>query len=190
MIRLRVVPAILGVILLLAGCSEEEPPEPLDPVALPENLCDAVPDSTLERWALAEVSHETTGQGDVASARCEMSGTFAGQPVGLQVSLDSYAAADDSAARDDLVQQLAEECATLEGRATGTFSDDDHECTDETRDDDRRETAMETIYRALPSRGIARVAMEHRGDGWQLVPAEVVGIAGHLALSNPDELID
>ncbi len=187
--RLRAPAAVLGAVLLLAACSEEEAPEPLGPVALPENLCDAVPSSAVERWALHEVSHETTDEGEVATATCEMSGTFAGRPVGLQVSLDSYGAADDSAARDDVIERLAQECATLEARAVGTFSDDDHECTDEARDDDARRTTMETLYRSLPARGIARVAMDHHGDGWQIVPAEVVAIAGHLALTAPEELV-
>ena len=84
----------------LASCSDDTPKaEPVVTAQLPDNLCDAVPSSVVERWRLVEKDHDTNESEDRNEASCSMTGEADGEPVTLGVSLTAFGAADKDAAR-------------------------------------------------------------------------------------------
>lgn len=187
--RRHTVLACLVGALVLAGCADGDEPDAVQAERLPENLCAAVPDSAVTRWQLAEESHATEQGDELGRAECSMSGRVDDVPVTLDISLTSYGAADRDAARARLADELADRCAELERDAAGRFTDDDRRC------------VTETQARPVPFRGrvtdvsisnsfggLLTVSMEHGGPTWQLVAAEVVGIAGAIGNADPAEL--
>ncbi|WP_134738338.1 hypothetical protein [Nocardioides sp. 503] len=186
----RVAALVLLLSPLLAACSDdEETPEPVDAKALPANLCEAVPDEVVERWALVEDAHETTESDDENRAACTMSGTAQGAPVTLEVTLSSFAADSYDAVRTRMKEALDERCATLESSAPGEVVRQDGRCSVESPPEPEAERgAVSEFSQALGSNGISAVTMVHHGPLFRSVGAEVVGIGGTISQTDPAEL--
>jgi hypothetical protein len=164
-----------------AGCAEDEP-DPVTAAELPENLCAAVPDSVVARWTLTEADHATEAADDRSEASCSMTGTVDDDPVTLDITLTSYGGLDPDAVRTLVADDLAARCDELEQTATGRFDDEKTRCSTEARG------AVTEISRSVPAHGVVTVTMTHDGQLSQLVPAEVVGISGTVANSDPADL--
>lgn len=170
------------VALLCTGCGGEEEPEPVSAAELPDNLCDAVPDNVVSRWGLAEDSHATDAADDRSEASCTMTGTADGEPVTLELSLTSYGGADADSVRTLVTDELAARCDDLEASATARFKKESSRCSTEAPGD------VTEISRSVPSHGVVTVTMTHEGTMKQLVGAEVVGLSGTVANTEPDAL--
>lgn len=171
--------ALLG--SAVAGCSEDEP-DPVTAAELPDNLCAAVPESVMARWALTEADHQTEAADDRSEASCSMTGTVADEPVTLDITLTSYGGLDADAVRDLVADDLAARCDDLEQSGTGKFEDEETRCS--TADGG----SVTEISRSVPAHGVVTVTMTHDGELSQLVPAEVVGISGTVANADPADL--
>jgi hypothetical protein len=173
----------------LVACDYEPPAAPVSAVRLPDDLCAAIPDSAVTRWGLVDVTHRTEQGDDRAEARCTMTGRVDEVPVTLDVTLTSYGARDDDAARALVAEELTERCAELEESGQGRFTDTDRRCSIETgaRPADHRGRVTEVSV-STPSRGLLSVSMAHSGPLWRLVAAEVVGISGAIANADPTDL--
>ena len=179
-----VVVGLLG----LAGCGGgEDPPAPVTAADLPDDLCAAVPDGVVHRWSLAEEDHSTSGGRDRAEATCSMSGAVDGEPVTLTITLTSYGGADADAVRSRVGDDLAARCADLEANAAGRFTGKADRCSTETPAGPERGRVTE-ISRSIPAHGVVEVSMRHSGRLWQLVGAEVVGLSGVVANTDPADL--
>ncbi|WP_243056885.1 hypothetical protein [Nocardioides sp. SR21] len=164
------------------GCSSDDDPDPVSAAELPDNLCAAVPDNVVERWGLSEDEHRTAPAGDQSVATCSMSGTAADAPVLLAITLTSYGGADADAVRDLVADEVAASCDDLEQQGDGRFEAEDTRCSSEADD------AVTEISTAVPAHGVVTVTMSHSGQMSQLLPAEVVGLSGTIANTEPGEL--
>lgn len=184
--------AALACALMLAGCtSDDESPEPVGVAQLPDNLCAAVPENVVSRWALVEDDHDLdpaddTGQ-ERAEATCTMSGRAEGDPVTLRISLTSFGGADRADVQSRMAEDLAGRCAQLEASGEGRFTRKDTRCSTETGSGPDRGRVTE-VSLSVPSHGVVSVSMTHGGPMWQLVAPEVVGLSGVVANSDPTEL--
>lgn len=163
------------------GCSEDEP-DPVSAAELPDNLCDAVPENVVARWNLTEADHATDDADDRSRASCSMTGTVDDDPVTLDLSLTSYGGADADAVRTLVSDDLADQCDVLQQGSSGRFREESTRCSTEAKG------AFTEISRSVPAHGVVSVTMTHGGTLAQLVPAEVVGISGTVANSEPDAL--
>jgi hypothetical protein len=111
-----------------------------------------------------------------------MTGAVADEPVTLDITLTSYGGLDADAVRDLVADDLAARCDDLEQSGAGRFADEENRCSTEARG------AVTEISRSVPAHGVVTVTMTHDGELSQLVPAEVVGISGTVANSDPAEL--
>ena len=151
----------------LASCSDDTPKaEPVVTAQLPDNLCDAVPSSVVERWRLVEKDHATNESEDRNEASCSMTGEADGEPVTLGVSLTAFGAADKDAARQLMTADLEQRCDALEESGTGAFEDEDSRCSSETPGRPAAQRGQVTEYSlAIPAHGVVSVTMQHRGRG-------------------------
>jgi hypothetical protein len=182
--RLGPVLATCALVALLAGgCSGgDDEPEPVAAADLPDNLCAAVPDNVVARWGLAEDSHATDAADDRSVAGCIMIGTAAGAPVSLHIIVTSYGGSSADSVRALVTADLAARCDRLEQEAAGRYQERATRCSTEAPGD------VTEISRSVPSHGVVSVTMKHDGTMRQLVGAEVVGLSGVLANSEPDDL--
>lgn len=170
------------VALLGAGCGGDDEPEPVTAAELPDNLCAAVPANVVERWGLTEDDHATEAADDRSEATCSMSGIAADAPVDLEITLTSYGGADADAVRAIVADEVAARCDALEEQGEGRFDGADSRCSVEAGD------TVTEISTAIPAHGYVTVTMSHDGQLSQLLPAEVVGLSGVVANSEPGEL--
>lgn len=168
------------VALLGSGCTEDEP-EPVAAADLPDNLCGVVPDNVVARWNLAEEDHHTDGADDRREASCTMRGAVDDVPVTLDLMLTSFGGADADAVRTLVADEITHQCRVLQG-STGRFEQESTRCSNESAG------AVAEVSRSIPSQGVVMVTMTHEGAQAQLLGAEVVGLSGVVANSEPDDL--
>ena len=176
------------------SCGEDQPDEKassaeIKAAKLPADLCAAVPDGVVERWALKSVEHTTSNESETHEATCSMSGTYEGAPVTLSIKLEALGGPDRAAVRQAMEDQLTQRCGDLEAASAAGFEDSDSRCTSTSADTpvNQRGHVVE-VSRSIPSYGLLRVEMSHSGQGWQIVPAEVVAIGGSIANTETAEL--
>ena len=97
--------------------------------------------------------------------------------IGLEICKMSFR--EDNEAFDEW---LADQCDVLQQGAAGRFRKESTRCSTEVKG------AFTEISRSVPAHGVVTVTMTHDGQLAQLVPAEVVGISGTVANSEPDAL--
>ena len=170
------------VALLGAGCGSDDDPEPVSAATLPDNVCDAVPANVVERWDLSDGPHRSEQSDDRSEATCVMTSTIDGNEVKLSITLTSFGGSDADAVRALVADEVAARCDELKQQGEGRFKAEDTRCSAEA------DTTVTEISTAIPAHGVVTVTMSHRGQMSQLLPAEVVGLSGVVANSEPDEL--
>ncbi len=192
MLMFRTLPALVFACLLMTGCTEDSQQEvkPASAADLPADLCDYVDADVVARWALEATSHDTTKSEDTNVATCEMTGTYEGEPVELAVHFRTYAATSVDDARAVTERALAEQCEQLDKSAIGQgYDESDSGCSFEPPAGPvPAATTVVDIRRAIPARGLVRVEMSHAGQGYQLLPADVVAVSTPLLAMDPANL--
>lgn len=158
----------------------------MDAVPLTSDLCGLVPASVLERWSLTPVDPSTaSGDADLTTSMCSMSGVNAGDPVTLDVELSSYGGADSAAADAAAARALASSCDELDARPDGTFEPDgDSGCRWSSPTDTAARGTVIEARRVVTVHGVVRVEMAYDGQYYELVPAEVIAVSGSVTASD------
>ena len=182
---------VTAVLLVPTACGEDDD-EPaggsVTAAVLPDPLCDAVPDTVVDRWSLvAQPGGAADGDDDRREVACEMAGTTDdGEDVTLEVQVVTFGGTSTAAVRDRIEQDLEGRCEELERGAAedATLEQAEGRCSVTSADGG----TVTEVSRGLAPLGVVTVSMTAGGDGASLVGAEVVGLSGHFANTDPEEL--
>ncbi|MDP3893063.1 hypothetical protein, partial [Nocardioides sp.] len=117
----------------LAGCTFGDKPEaepvPVEALEPPENLCDLVPGSTVDRWGLEADSNRRDARAQHTKwAQCQMTGLDGnGEPVLLSARITTYGdLGDPGPAR--MSEAVRDRCDVLRGPGDGDVTSEDAGC--------------------------------------------------------------
>lgn len=118
---------VLGLLLALAGCSDDDDDGIVTAAQLPTNLCGLVPAGQAERWSLVEETSSTDNGGPINSADCTMTGGPDLADPRLELRVDSLGGGDVESATKFTAEMFADSCGNV--RSHGEYADTRDECT-------------------------------------------------------------
>ena len=146
---------VLGLLLALAGCSDDGDEGIVTAAQLPANLCGLVPAGQVERWSLVEETSSTDNDGPINSADCTMTGGPELDDPRLELSVDSVGGTGTESVTRVAAEMFADRCGNA--RTQGDFADTGDDCT-ATREADGTWT-LTRVTRIPDSHSVVRVQL-------------------------------